>query len=241
MNEALRAEAAAIKAAAERGELVDLERLQVFAMAALRHNNLFRLAHLVQSGGVFTQLRAVQIADEVLGATTGKRPLPPAGFYFCPICETNRPLTEPCEHISIAEGLRPLVIEMVRASEPQVQSCRVCGCTDADCSGCIERTGQPCHWVSPDLCSACVSAGAAWSEDGPRGGVQWLRGVVDRALSKLSAQEGFSMLSASQRTAEMRASIVYAVLCAARVAGPRLPLDDDEAKAMRDRIVAITT
>ena len=34
--------------------------------------------------------------------------------------------------------------------------CRVCGCTDDDCSGCIERTGEACHWVEPDLCSACV-------------------------------------------------------------------------------------
>lgn len=35
--------------------------------------------------------------------------------------------------------------------------CRVCGCTDHDCSGCIRRTGEPCHWVEPDLCSACVA------------------------------------------------------------------------------------
>jgi hypothetical protein len=33
--------------------------------------------------------------------------------------------------------------------------CRVCGCTDDDCRGCIERTGKPCWWVEPDLCSAC--------------------------------------------------------------------------------------
>lgn len=36
------------------------------------------------------------------------------------------------------------------------QRCRVCGCTDLDCSGCIERTGQPCYWVEEDLCSACA-------------------------------------------------------------------------------------
>lgn len=35
-------------------------------------------------------------------------------------------------------------------------TCRVCGCTDHDCRGCIERTGEPCHWVEADLCSACV-------------------------------------------------------------------------------------
>jgi hypothetical protein len=34
--------------------------------------------------------------------------------------------------------------------------CRVCGCTDDDCMQCIARTGEPCHWVTPDLCSACL-------------------------------------------------------------------------------------
>jgi hypothetical protein len=36
-----------------------------------------------------------------------------------------------------------------------VQRCRVCDCTDADCSQCVARTGRPCHWVEDDLCSAC--------------------------------------------------------------------------------------
>lgn len=36
--------------------------------------------------------------------------------------------------------------------------CRGCGCTDDDCSGCIERTGHPCHWVAPGFCSACAQA-----------------------------------------------------------------------------------
>lgn len=35
------------------------------------------------------------------------------------------------------------------------QTCRVCGCVNEDCSGCIERTGGPCSWVDYDLCSAC--------------------------------------------------------------------------------------
>lgn len=39
---------------------------------------------------------------------------------------------------------------------PSDRTCRVCGCTDDDCRGCIERTGHPCHWVTEDLCSACV-------------------------------------------------------------------------------------
>lgn len=40
-----------------------------------------------------------------------------------------------------------------------VRRCRICGCTDDDCSGCIGRTGARCHWVAADLCSACVSPG----------------------------------------------------------------------------------
>lgn len=44
------------------------------------------------------------------------------------------------------------------SQEPKVRTCRVCGCTDADCSGCIERTGEPCRWVEEDLCSACLNA-----------------------------------------------------------------------------------
>lgn len=36
------------------------------------------------------------------------------------------------------------------------QKCRVCGCTEDNCAQCIEKTGGPCHWIEPDLCSACV-------------------------------------------------------------------------------------
>jgi hypothetical protein len=38
--------------------------------------------------------------------------------------------------------------------------CRSCHCTDADCSGCVKRTGAPCYWVEDDLCSACVPRAA---------------------------------------------------------------------------------
>lgn len=37
----------------------------------------------------------------------------------------------------------------------RLRTCRGCGCTDDDCSGCIRRTGYPCWWVEADLCSAC--------------------------------------------------------------------------------------
>jgi hypothetical protein len=45
------------------------------------------------------------------------------------------------------------------AGVPGVRTCRVCGCTDDDCSGCIQRTGMACHWIEADLCSACRSKG----------------------------------------------------------------------------------
>jgi hypothetical protein len=34
--------------------------------------------------------------------------------------------------------------------------CVVCGCTDYDCRGCVEKTGEPCWWFGPDLCSRCA-------------------------------------------------------------------------------------
>jgi hypothetical protein len=57
-------------------------------------------------------------------------------------------------HVADVSGMDPvefvhLIIE---------RRCRKCGCTQDDCSKCIERTGQPCHWVKMDLCSACIPA-----------------------------------------------------------------------------------
>ncbi|QYY35285.1 hypothetical protein [Ruficoccus sp. ZRK36] len=40
--------------------------------------------------------------------------------------------------------------------DPDERRCRECGCTDNDCSGCVARTSEPCHWVEEDLCSACA-------------------------------------------------------------------------------------
>lgn len=48
------------------------------------------------------------------------------------------------------------------ALAPPVEArCRVCGCTDTDRSGCLARTGEPCHWIEPNLCSACAGSGKA--------------------------------------------------------------------------------
>lgn len=37
----------------------------------------------------------------------------------------------------------------------KIRKCRECGCTDDNCRQCIEKTGRPCYWSEPDLCSAC--------------------------------------------------------------------------------------
>lgn len=39
---------------------------------------------------------------------------------------------------------------------PTQRACRICGCTDDDCSQCVEAQGIPCHWAEPDLCSRCA-------------------------------------------------------------------------------------
>ena len=45
-----------------------------------------------------------------------------------------------------------------KALKPEPGTCLKCGCTDNDCSGCVERTGQSCYWADPEktLCSACA-------------------------------------------------------------------------------------
>jgi len=41
------------------------------------------------------------------------------------------------------------------AKKRKDRKCKYCGCTDEDCSQCIERTGLACYWISEDKCSAC--------------------------------------------------------------------------------------
>ena len=46
-------------------------------------------------------------------------------------------------------------LDLQNAVDPDVRTCRVCGCTDKDCSKCIKIQGYACHWVAPNLCSRC--------------------------------------------------------------------------------------
>ena len=48
-------------------------------------------------------------------------------------------------------------------------TCRECGCTDLDCSRCVEKTGERCYWIEPDLCSTCAIGAvctAGWCGNG---------------------------------------------------------------------------
>jgi hypothetical protein len=40
-----------------------------------------------------------------------------------------------------------------------MSTCRICACTDTDCSWCIALYGEPCYWSEPNLCSACFIDG----------------------------------------------------------------------------------
>lgn len=55
-----------------------------------------------------------------------------------------------------------------RSSKPERGTCRVCGCTDADCRQCVESSGHPCTWTDDEhtLCSRCAAEqhqGVTWS------------------------------------------------------------------------------
>lgn len=81
-----------------------------------------------------------------------------------------RPMTEADEAAaccSVDSGRMAWVLKDIRPIKPfdvhgqlgiytvDVQHCIKCGCTDEDCSQCIEATGEACHWVGPGKCSRC--------------------------------------------------------------------------------------
>lgn len=61
--------------------------------------------------------------------------------------------------------------------------CRQCGCSDADCSQCVAKTGQPCRWVEYDLCSACASEQTSSIE---RCVANWMRRMGAKASRKIA-------------------------------------------------------
>lgn len=45
---------------------------------------------------------------------------------------------------------------LLRKIKPSWDDCAVCGCTNEDCSQCVEVTGEPCYWARPAVCSRCA-------------------------------------------------------------------------------------
>lgn len=79
--------------------------------------------------------------------------------------------------------------------------CRACGCTDDDCRGCIQRTGEPCSWAEPDLCTACVDQPEDARRPKKRRGSA-LGGLF--ALMAAFAPEAMDLLTSPPRTIEER-------------------------------------
>ncbi len=66
----------------------------------------------------------------------------------------NIPKRDRGKLLLIHSGCRQLVTHP--NADMEIQTCAVCGCTDLDCSQCIEAQGHPCHWATPNLCSRCA-------------------------------------------------------------------------------------
>lgn len=54
-------------------------------------------------------------------------------------------------------GLERGPIAILESRLPPPTHCRICGCSDENCIGCIEITGAPCSWANEkqDVCTAC--------------------------------------------------------------------------------------
>lgn len=46
----------------------------------------------------------------------------------------------------------------VAASMPK--ACVECGCTEDDCSTCVEKSGAPCSWFNEFICTTCAGVRA---------------------------------------------------------------------------------
>lgn len=72
-------------------------------------------------------------------------------------------------------------------------TCRICSCTDKDCSWCIvlHFEGNPCSWVEPDLCSFCFMLAI---DDGERARIRGQM-ALRQAARRSGKVPGFMRLS----------------------------------------------
>ena len=90
---------------------------------------------------------------------------------------------------SIMPMVDPIVAYLTLGGEEPEQACRVCGCTEGDCSQCIAASGKPCYWVKRDLCSRCDSEAKAKPKAEARAAVDALNAVPDRDRIQTEAIE----------------------------------------------------
>lgn len=112
---------------------------------------------------------SVKVADIIMLATEQRDLMAPHDDEWQSIANVT-PLPGRINPLNSAEARKEFLdryFELADMRAVAVRTCRKCGCTDADCSGCIERTGERCYWVEGDLCSACRETSASYPP-GPR-------------------------------------------------------------------------
>lgn len=108
---------------------------------------------------------------DVFPKTLPQKSFASSGTNITPVLlQIQKPIVEGSVHEQLSGADQ--VCEKTEVKEPAapspVRSCRICGCTQNDCRQCIEKTGEPCHWVEEDLCSACVNEVEEKSADTPQ-------------------------------------------------------------------------
>lgn len=77
-------------------------------------------------------------------------------FVYAPVPWEVKLPTKTDNSVKEPEDKQGEIIDAEFEETPKVRTCRKCGCTDENCSQCIEKTGKACHWIEIDLCSACA-------------------------------------------------------------------------------------
>lgn len=115
-----------------------------------------RLTDQLLTGGIVTGFPLVPLAQYRVNAKAPAQRRGRSVLYLGPVADRQGEWRELVRVRFIDTGreglVAPLHLERI---------CRVCGCTELDCRGCIERTGSPCSWIAIDLCSACEGGRAA--------------------------------------------------------------------------------
>jgi hypothetical protein len=81
----------------------------------------------------------------------------PRRFFRSALDEVMRERASPEFRRQIAQAeFRRQRFEALRRV-PQPGHCRICGCTEDDCSGCVAIIGEACSWADEahTLCTAC--------------------------------------------------------------------------------------